>query len=378
MFACIHSPDAHTLAGSFSPHVEMVDPQTAVFSLTPRQLPAARKIPRIAIASTPEAAILAARHFPGVTILPPGEESKILGDLPIDALPPDPEIFHILDLWGIRSLADLAALPENGLVERIGPRGVWLQKLARGIVDRPLKPVPHESTYEEVIEFDHPLELQEPVLLVLGRFLNDLCARLDSQSLAAGVLLLTLNRTERTLRLPFPTRDTKFLLKLLQHDLDAHKPDEPVGKIMLKILPTDPRRIQHGLFSPAAPEPEKLELTLGKIRGLVGEKNVKIPQLLDSYRPGWSFPEARLAFRYFRPPLDARVETESGVPRHLLTKLFQGKIVRIAGPWRSNGDWWDPRQWNRDEWDIALSDGALYRIYFDTSASRWFVEGNYD
>jgi protein ImuB len=378
MYACIHSSDAQILAGSFSPHVEMVDPQTAVFSITPRQMVGAKKILRIAIASTPEAAILAARHFPGVTILHPGDEAKILGSLPIDALPPDPEIFHILDMWGIRSLSDLAALPENGLVERIGTRGLLLQKLARGILDRPLKPVLQEVIYEEAIEFDHPLELQEPVLLVIGRFLNDLCARLDSQSLAASVLLLTLNCTERTLRLPFPTRDTKFLLKLVQHDLDAHKPEEPVGKIKLRILPTSPRRVQHGLFAPAAPEPEKLELTLGKIRGLVGAENVKIPQVLDTYRPGWSFPDARLSFRYFRPPLEARVETESGVPKHLLTKLFRGKIIHIAGPWRSSGDWWHPAQWNRDEWDVALSDGALYRIYFDASLTRWFIEGNYD
>ncbi len=61
-----------------------------------------------------EAAILAARHFEGVTFLQPGEEDRVLGALPVDALPPDPEIFETLDLWGIRSLSELARLPENG------------------------------------------------------------------------------------------------------------------------------------------------------------------------------------------------------------------------------------------------------------------------
>ena len=117
MFACIHGDDALRLAGGLSPDVEMVDARTAVFTITPRQVASAKKMERIAIAETAEAAILAARHFPGVTILPPGEEGKILGPLPIDALPPDAEIFHILELWGIRSLAQLAALPEDGLVE---------------------------------------------------------------------------------------------------------------------------------------------------------------------------------------------------------------------------------------------------------------------
>jgi protein ImuB len=304
-----------------------------------------------------------------------GDETRVLGDLSIDALPPDPEIFETLDMWGIHTLADFAQLPEKGIAERLGTRGLWLQKLARGAVDRPLKPAAQEVTYEEQMDFDHPLELLEQFLFILGRFLNDLCDRLNHQSLAAGTLLITLNSTERALRLPFPTRDTKFLLKLVQHELEAHKPDEPVEKLKLRILPTDPRRIQHGLFTMAAPEPEKLELTLGKIRGLVGEKNVKIPELRDSYRPGWSMPESRLAFRHFRPPVEARVETERGVPKHLSARVCRGKIVDAAGPWRSSGEWWQSDAWSRDEWDIALADGALYRIF---NQSHWFIEGIYD
>jgi protein ImuB len=48
----------------------------------------------------------------------------------------------------------------------------------------------------------------------------------------------------------------------------------------------------------------------------------------------------------------------------------------LAGPWRSSGDWWTPDPWSRDEWDIALSDGGLYRLYCDPAG--WFVEGSYD
>jgi hypothetical protein len=34
--------------------------------------------------------------------------------------------------------------------------------------------------------------------------------------------------------------------------------------------------------------------------------------------------------------------------------------------------------WARDEWDVALSDGAVYRIYRDRSCDRWFVDGILD
>ncbi len=220
MYVCIHAPDAGALARSFSPWVEMVDESTAVFSATKRQVATIPPNIPIAVASTIEAAILAARNFPGQTFLQPGEESRVLGTLSIDCLPPDPEIFQTLDLWGVRSLGDLAKLPEDGLAGRLGSRGLWLQKLARGALDRPLRPAPIETVYEESAEFDHPIELREPLLFIIGRFLFDLAAKLRAQSLAAGALILTLNKQERSLKLPFPTRDVKFLLKLTEHSFD--------------------------------------------------------------------------------------------------------------------------------------------------------------
>jgi protein ImuB len=375
MYACIHAPDAGALARAFSPWVEIIDSSTAVFALTPRQQADSHKLPaNAAVASTIDAAVIAARNFPGLTCIAPGEEMRILGGLPVDCLPPDPQIFETLDLWGISTLADLARLPEDGLIARLGPRGVWLQKLARGTLDRPLKPEIPAQVYEESAELDHPLKLREPLVFLIGRFLFDLSKRLKSQSLAAQALELKLNRQERVLRLPFPTRDVKFLIKLVEHSLETRPPDDPVEKVLLRIEPTEPRRVQHGLFTLAALEPEKLELTLGKIRGLVGTENVVYPKVLDTYRPGSGPVESPyLAFRYFRPPLEARMNE-----RAVTTHLFRGRILNIAGPWRSNGDWWRPDLWDRDEFDLYLSDGALYRLVGDREGQRWLVEGMYD
>jgi protein ImuB len=375
MFACIHGPDAARLADSFSPFVEMVDEKTAVFSVTARQLGAVKHVQaQVALAATAEAAILAARNLPGYTFIPPGEEVRVLGALSIDALPPDPELFETFHLWGIRSLEDLARLPQDDLAARLGEPGLWLQRLARGAFERPLRPRIPVTVYEESADLEHPIKLREPLLFLIARFLHDLTARLKSQSLAAAALHLTLNGNQRTHSVPFPTRDVKLLLKLVEHSLDRQPPEAPIAKVRLKLLPTEPRRVQHGLFTPAMPEPEKLELTLGKIRGLVGEKNVGYPELFDTHRPGLARPAgALLPFRYFRPPLEARVTSE-----HLWTRMFQGKILQIAGPWRSSGDWWRPDNWNRDEYDLALSDGALYRLYLDRAPKKWFVEGIYD
>ncbi len=89
----------------------------------------------------------------------------------------------------------------------------------------------------------------------------------------------------RTLRLPVPLLDPKVFLKLLQLDLNAHPPGAPIVKIQLSAEPVRPRAAQSGLFLPPSPEPEKLELTLARIAGIVGENKVGSLQLLDTHRP---------------------------------------------------------------------------------------------
>jgi len=79
--------------------------------------------------------------------------------------------------------------------------------------------------------------------------------------------------------------------------------------------------------------------------------------------------------RRFRPARTARVALASGQPVSSPPRAFAAKF------WNSPdlahfGDWWTTNPWARDEWDIALSDGALYRIYCEPRG--WFVEGSYD
>ena len=71
------------------------------------------------------------------------------------------------------------------------------------------------------------------------------------------------------------------------------------------------------------------------------------------------------------------MEVQTERPRRLQSTGIAGTIAVAAGPWRSSGNWWLEENWNRDEWDIALSNGALYRIYKEPDG-RWFVEGSYD
>ena len=217
---------------------------------------------------------------------------------------------------------------------------------------------------------------------------------------------------EKILRLPVPMRDSKTLLKLLRLQLQSDPPSGSIVKIILTAEPARPRAGQKGLFVPDSPDREKLEVTIARIAGLVGNANVGSPQLVDTHRPGEfrMFPfspaseessgkaksESRvrrtaIAFRMFRPELLAHVESREGCPCRVGFRGARGNVIAASGPWRTSGDWWETHGWREDEWDVEInfdssghkknSRGAqngLYRIYYDWMRRDWFVRGRYD
>jgi protein ImuB len=436
-------------AYSFSPLVEEVAPDTVVLDISGCELlfggPAtiAGRIARsaykhgckvnVAVAANPDAAIHAAMWLPGITVIPPGEESDYLGDLPLNALnarlagiedPRALEIMEIVELWGVRCFRDLAALPEAGISERLGPDGIRLQMLARGTSNRHLMIKEIVKEFEESVELDDPVDLIEPLSFIIGGLLNRLCAGLQACALATTELRFQLkleNGTEihRTLPLPFPTRDQKVLLKLMLLDIEADHPQAAIVRVSIKAESAKPRVTQHGLFQALAPEPEKLELTIARIAKMVGAHNIGSPELLNTHRPGvfrmkkfmvlrsssstrrrWSKPETKQpsmigrsgckqGFRVFNPPLQVEVHAPSGRPARIRAKErgdksrnIDGKVMKRAGPWRTTGEWWADDSWARDEWDVGIGtfsfEQGFYRIYHDLHTDAWFVEGMYD
>jgi len=124
--------------------------------------------------------------------------------------------------------------------------------------------------------------------------------------------------------------------------------------------------------------------------------------------------EGAAVLRRQRVPPAIRVRVESGRPVYVAAArrgMPQGAVLQAAGPWRTSGGWWaasdagrgngigpvpspvsskpaaagdggQPRRgeggWNHDEWDVALTCGAVCRIFQDPASQRWFLEGLYD
>src|SRR5579884_66239 len=426
------------LANNFSPRVESTCPGTAILDLTGMEklfgpheniackiLVKARQIGfhlRIAIASNPDTTFYAVQGFAGIKIIARGDEAKELGPLPVSILPATPEILEVFDSWGIHTFKSLAALPSIALAERLGQEGLALQKLAQAKTRRSLVPIEPLPEFVESYEFEDPVETLESLAFVLKRLLQEICDGLASHFLATNELRLTLELEVLQLRsgeqqeyykhewkLPVPTQDKNVLFMIVKLDLERNTFSAPIKSLTIEAVPIKSRTVQRNLFAPPSPESEKLEITLARIRGVVGTADedgiscVGSPKLLNTHHPGTfavepfsSNPETKaatatsvisaqsptIALRMFRPALATRVELDGETPHFVWLWKKYRRVLAASGPWSSSGNWWDSaRAWAREEWDVALKtlEGiGYYRIYFDRLKKQWFVEGFFD
>ena len=242
-------------------------------------------------------------------------------------------------MWGIRTLGMLAALPEKELISRIGQSGKRFRQMARGEMPHLFQPVEPAFTLEERMELDPPIEILDTLMFAVNAMLEQLILRATARvlALASVSIILTLECTakhSRCVRPALPTNDRQLWVKLLHLDLEAHPPQAAIVAVMLQAEPGSTSKVQLGLFSPQMPEPARLDVTLARIRAIVGEQNVGCAVLRDTHeldgfrveafclpsgQPSARRPAAsRPAIRKLRPPEPVFVRIMSKRPTAFL------------------------------------------------------------
>jgi protein ImuB len=441
------------VADGFSPRVESTDEGVVYFDAVGIPLPvgegdAEARLGRAVIAAVEKAGLaarfgiaaskLAARVAAGLpdspTVVPEGEEARFLAPLPLARLAPEMELADTLERWGIRSIGELARLPEGEVASRLGELGRELHATARGVDPRPLEPRLPSPCLSEGMELEWPLVSLEPFLFVGNAALERLVRRLEAQGLACrrlevGLKLDPEGYDARAITLPAPTRDVKTLLTLTRLELEARPPGAPVVGFTFTARPDRARQAQLALFGPAALSPDRLATTIARLVAMLGAERVGSPRAVDGHVPerlavaDYSPPppplERRaprtgrglLAIRVLRPPVELEVTAEgrhperssachpertsachpersegSGASLRLLSLKsanggepeISGAVRVAAGPWNLEEGWWSAAPASRDYWDVELAAGGLYRIYRDRASDKWYADGMYD
>jgi hypothetical protein len=71
------------------------------------------------------------------------------------------------------------------------------------------------------------------------------------------------------------------------------------------------------------------------------------------------------------------VELSEHRPSFVRSNDVAGEVTACVGPWLASGEWWRADlAWQREEWDVRLDSGGLYRLLHRPDG--WQLEGEYD
>ena len=362
---------------------------------------------RVGVASSRVAATLAARQGEAGWVIPSGEEWRFLAPLGVDLLAPSPHLSKTFSRWGIRTLGDLMGLPNGAVRARLGPEALELVRRARGEDPNPLRPRRAPLRFEESVALDYGLESLESFAFVLRGLLDRLTTRLQMRGFLCGDVDLALDlvdrgRDHRRVTIGAATNEVKVLLTFIRLQLESRPPSAPVESIRIEAAPERLRALQLDLFRPNGPAPERYSMTVARLSAICGADHVSHPVIADSHCPAaygtasTSSPARpvaldadavqrplRVALRALRPPRQLEVfclrdQLEFVRPHDGEERVCEGRVVHSAGPWRVQGEWWSETVYRRDYYDVQLSDGGVYRLFYDRRRSAWFTDGVYD
>jgi DNA polymerase-4 len=239
----------------------------------------------------------------GLTVVPRGKEQEFLGPLRVGRLWGVGEATRsALAEMGIQTIGDLAGVPEEAVVQKLGKHGAHLHRLAHGIDDREVEPEREIKSMGREETFDE--DLLE--MLALRRELLDIAtrtaARLRNHRLKGRTVSLKVKYSDfrlvtREVTLPLGIDDGgeifRQALTLLERTEAGKKPVRLLG-IYLSNFGAEPGRDpgsgQIPLFGhrpqPGGPSPRsrglrdpartaKLNEAVDRIRGKYGEKGVR-------------------------------------------------------------------------------------------------------
>jgi DNA polymerase-4 len=226
----------------------------------------------------------------GLVVVPPGDEAAFLAPLEIRRLwGVGEKSAATLREYGVRTIGDLAALPDDLLVRRFGKHGASLAQRARGLDDDPVggrdaaKSIGHEHTFD-VDTSDR--ELIERTLLAMS---EGVAGRLRDSGVRASTITVKIRDTTfrtitRQRTLPDPTDLTEPIFRTA---LDLARPE--VRGLRIRLLGVTAsglgEREQLALFAADDPRRRRVTEAADAVRHRFGERAITRARLVGSRLP---------------------------------------------------------------------------------------------
>jgi len=333
------------------------------------------------------------------------EAAQLLAPLPLDVLDVEPAIAERLHLLGIATLGELARLPHGPFVRRFGARAARWHECARGIDPAPFRPRPYALQIEAAAFGEGSAAQEEQVYFALRVLAERICSDLSRAGKAAALLRTTFeceNGDLRELETGFaqPTADPRVVLDILRAKLEGLIFDAPVTGLRLQALRLEECGAFTPLFSGTQPDPQTLAIAFERLQAVgdirAQQAHVRPAHLLESRftmsHPKIGHGESNNVILSSASSMRVSKGEASSTPTQLrmlpvreVAVRLRGNtpasvdarsVVNCAGPWRVDDGWFESGHIARDEYDVLLDDGMLWRVY--KQGEKWYLRGAYD
>ncbi len=380
------------------------------------------------------AAAQALRGEPGWLVVPDGGAAAFLAPFPVVALADvglvDRDLAGVFHRLGLRTLAQLAALPAADVLGRFGSDGFRAHQAAAGLDDRPpgTRAPPPELTVHLPFE---PAVLQSgPVVFAAKHLADELQAEVAGRGMVITTCLVRVEtehgeRHERTWH-HAQGFTAAALAERVRWQLEgwAESPTGPTGGITaLRLVPVEvvaDEGRQLGFWGGDRWQAERAARVAARLTGLLGPEAVTVPEwrggrgpaegvvavpaaaveLLERAERVDAHPAAGPWPGRLPPPSPARVPATlapatvvdegghsvavsgrgaiSAAPA--LVAVGSGPPQRVtawAGPWPLEERWWDPSsRRRRARFQLVTEDGRAHLVVL--AEGRWWLAATYD
>jgi len=217
----------------------------------------------------------------GLVVVSAGDEAAFLASLPLQKLPGcGPASVTRLGRLGVRTIGELAALPDPLLGEIFGQYGRQLGAHARGIDPSPVLPPGEPRSISQEVTFDHDRRDKQQLRQMALGLLQDVSRSLRAHRLTARTVVLKIryqpfdtHSRQATLATP-SDRDEDLsaaLGVLLDSQLDAARPVRLIGAGVSNL---ETGATQLNLLERRGPERAGLDQQLDQLRERFGERAI--------------------------------------------------------------------------------------------------------
>lgn len=363
---------------------------------------------RGALAGTMLAARALARHRDG-TVVAPGDESRAIAPLPIDALNLDPVTTHAFRRAGLKTVGQAATRKRSELTSRFGSRMVYVLDTAFAAASNPISPRRPLPDYRAECNFAEPVATADVIQGSLRSLAASLAGMLEKQGEGARRLEAEFFRADGVVRriaveTGAPLRDPAVVERLFREKLDAlADPLDPgfgFDLIRLSAARAEAASAAAADFDADLNAGREIRFLIDRLAARFGTRRVLAFQANDSHVPeaAWAVVPAQYAepakaawqpvrrareaprrpLRLFDKPEPVGLlrAVPGSAAFHMRWRRLQRRLDHAEGPERIALPWWHgedaaPRDYHR----VEDEHGRRLWLYRDTATAQWFVHG---